>query len=73
MIHISPPRVCFSQLNFPVCPTPPQLAWQTPVELSDTPGEIRHRAPTLEHTDAILQDLGYTDTEIAGFHDQRIV
>ena len=46
---------------------------QTPVELSDT-GEIRHRAPTLgEHTDAILQDLGYTDTEIAGFHDQRIV
>ena len=63
----------FQTVEFPGLPNAAPIM-QTPVELSDTPGEIRHRAPTLgEHTDAILQDLGYTETEIAGFRAQRIV
>ena len=46
----------------------------TPVELSDTPGEIRHRAPTLgEHTDYIMHGLGYTDAEIAELRTQRVI
>ena len=37
----------------------------TPVRLSETPGEIRHRAPMLgEHTDEILQSLGLSADEI---------
>ena len=63
----------FQSVEFPGLPNAAPIM-QTPVELSNTPGEIRHRAPTLgEHTDAILRDLGYTKTEIAGFHAQRIV
>ena len=63
----------FQSVEFPGLPNAAPIM-QTPVELSDTPGEIRHRAPTLgEHTEAILQDLGYTETEIAGFRTQRIV
>ena len=55
----------FQPVEFPGLPNAAPIM-QTPVELSDTPGEIRRRAPTLgEHTDAILQDLGYTEIEIA--------
>ena len=37
----------------------------TPVDLSETPGRFRHRAPTLgEHTNAILAELGYSAAEI---------
>jgi len=46
----------------------------TPVDLSETPGTFRHRAPTLgEHTDAILGELGYTADEIRGLRDKGIV
>ncbi len=46
----------------------------TPVELSETPGQIRHRAPTLgEHTDKIMAELGYTQDEVADFRERRIV
>jgi crotonobetainyl-CoA:carnitine CoA-transferase CaiB-like acyl-CoA transferase len=46
----------------------------TPVELSETPGQIRHRAPTLgEHTDQIMAELGYTPDEVADFRERRIV
>ena len=63
----------FHPVEFPGLPNAAPIM-QTPVELSDTPGEIRHRAPTLgEHTEAILQDLGYTETEIADYRAQRIV
>ena len=63
----------FKPVEFPGLPNAAPIM-QTPVELSDTPGEIRHRAPTLgEHTEAILQDLGYTETEIADYRAQRIV
>lgn len=46
----------------------------TPVRLSETPGEIRRRAPTLgEHTDEVLQELGFSVEEIAGFRASKMI
>ena len=47
---------------------------KTPVELSETPGEIRSRAPTLgEHTDQIMHELGYSEDEITELRDRRVI
>ncbi len=63
----------FQPVDYPGMEKPAPLM-RTPVELSDTPGEIRHRAPTLgEHTDQLLRELGYADAEIAELHAGRIV
>jgi crotonobetainyl-CoA:carnitine CoA-transferase CaiB-like acyl-CoA transferase len=44
------------------------------VRMSETPGSIRHRAPTLgEHTDEVLAELGFSKNEIAGFRSERVV
>jgi crotonobetainyl-CoA:carnitine CoA-transferase CaiB-like acyl-CoA transferase len=46
----------------------------TPFDLSETPGTVRHPAPTLgEHTDAILADLGYDPSQVAGLRARAIV
>jgi crotonobetainyl-CoA:carnitine CoA-transferase CaiB-like acyl-CoA transferase len=46
----------------------------TPVDLSETPGRFRHRAPTLdEHTDAILGELGYDSAAIAGLRARSVI
>jgi crotonobetainyl-CoA:carnitine CoA-transferase CaiB-like acyl-CoA transferase len=46
----------------------------TPVDLSETPGTFRHRAPMLgEHTEAILKELGYGDTEIKDFRSRGAI
>ena len=46
----------------------------TPVDLSETPGRFRHRAPMLgEHTDAILKELGYGDTDIKDFRARGVI
>ena len=46
----------------------------TPVRLSETPGEVRRRAPTLsEHTDEVLSELGFTADEITRFHNEGAV
>jgi crotonobetainyl-CoA:carnitine CoA-transferase CaiB-like acyl-CoA transferase len=59
--------------EYPGLPHPAPLA-PTPVDLSETPGTYRHRAPRLgEHTDAILAELGYTADEIASLHADRVV
>jgi len=47
---------------------------ETPFRLSETPGEIRHRAPQLgEHTDEILRDLGYADDDVADLRSRCVV
>jgi crotonobetainyl-CoA:carnitine CoA-transferase CaiB-like acyl-CoA transferase len=59
--------------QYPGLARPAPLA-PTPVDLSETPGSFRHRAPTLgEHTDQILKELGYSGEEIAGLRARRVV
>ncbi|HTK90431.1 MAG TPA: CoA transferase [Verrucomicrobiae bacterium] len=58
---------------YPGLPRPAPLA-PMPVDLSETPGHFRHRAPTLgEHTDAILGELGYSAEAIAGLRERKVV
>jgi crotonobetainyl-CoA:carnitine CoA-transferase CaiB-like acyl-CoA transferase len=45
-----------------------------PVKLSETPAKIRRPAPTMgEHTDAVLEDLGYDAAKIAGLKDRGVI
>jgi crotonobetainyl-CoA:carnitine CoA-transferase CaiB-like acyl-CoA transferase len=47
---------------------------RSPVYLSETPGEIRTRAPLLgEHTDEVLASVGYSAEEIAKLRESRVV
>lgn len=63
----------FQAIEYPGLDKPAPIM-QTPVELSETPGEIRHRAPTLgEHTDSIMRELGYQQAEIDELRAQRII
>jgi crotonobetainyl-CoA:carnitine CoA-transferase CaiB-like acyl-CoA transferase len=46
----------------------------TPVRLSETPGEIKNRAPVLgEHTDKVLWELGFSVEEIAEFRANKAI
>jgi len=46
----------------------------TPFRMSATPGVIRRRAPLLgEHTDEILDEIGYTTADITGLKDRQVV
>jgi crotonobetainyl-CoA:carnitine CoA-transferase CaiB-like acyl-CoA transferase len=59
--------------DYPGLPRPAPLA-PTPVDLSETPGRFRHRAPTLgEHTDEILAELGYSAREVAELRTKGVV
>ena len=59
--------------EYPGLPRPAPLA-PTPVDLSETPGRFRHRAPTLgEHTDRILGELGYDAAAIAGLRSRGVI
>ena len=45
-----------------------------PVEMSGTPAQYRHAAPTLgQHTDEVLSELGYATDAIAALRDQGVV
>jgi len=59
--------------EYPGLRRPAPLA-PTPVDLSETPGRFRHRAPTLgEHTEAILDELGYGTEAIAGLRARGVI
>jgi crotonobetainyl-CoA:carnitine CoA-transferase CaiB-like acyl-CoA transferase len=46
----------------------------TPIDLSETAGTYRHRAPLVgEHTDEILASLGYSAVDIAALHEEKVV
>ncbi|MBL4581886.1 MAG: CoA transferase [Gammaproteobacteria bacterium] len=63
----------FQYVEYPGLDKPAPLM-KTPVELSETPGEIRTRPPTLgEHTDEIMQEIGYSEAEIADLREKRVV
>jgi crotonobetainyl-CoA:carnitine CoA-transferase CaiB-like acyl-CoA transferase len=59
--------------DYPGLPRPAPLA-PTPVDLSETPGRFRRRAPMLgEHTDAILGELGYDPDEIRELRAKGVI
>jgi formyl-CoA transferase len=44
------------------------------VKLSRTPSSMARATPEQgEHTDEILEEMGYSSTEIAGFHADKVV
>lgn len=46
----------------------------TPFSLSKNPPSVRHRAPTLgEHTDSIMQELGYDTASILELREKRVI
>lgn len=60
-------------VEYPGAPKPAPVP-NTPVRLSETPGEVRQRAPMLgEHTDEVLRELGFGASEIAAFREAGIV
>ncbi|MEC8994864.1 MAG: CoA transferase [Pseudomonadota bacterium] len=63
----------FQSIEYPGLDAPAPVM-QTPVELSETPGEIRTRAPRLgEHTDEIMQELGYSKSDIRDLKEKRVI
>ena len=47
---------------------------ETPFRLSETPGEIRRRAPLLgEHSEEVLREAGYGDADIAELRERQII
>ncbi|HJP22601.1 MAG TPA: CoA transferase [Alphaproteobacteria bacterium] len=60
-------------IDYPGLERPARVA-DTPVKLSATPGAILRRAPTLgEHTDDVLEALGYSAAEIGELREKRVV
>ena len=60
-------------VDYPGLPKPAPTV-RAAVRLSETPGEIVTRPPTLgEHTDRVLADLGYDADAIAALRNNRII
>ena len=66
-------RNLFQKVSYPNIKDPVPIV-VSPLELSENPGQIKNRAPLLgEHTNQILEELGYSDEEITNLRDKRIV
>jgi crotonobetainyl-CoA:carnitine CoA-transferase CaiB-like acyl-CoA transferase len=60
-------------VDFPGLAKPAPIA-APPIRMSKTPPTIRHRAPTLgEHTQTILEELGYDKAAIAQLRKARVI
>jgi crotonobetainyl-CoA:carnitine CoA-transferase CaiB-like acyl-CoA transferase len=60
-------------MSFPTLPKDAPIMGP-PVELTASPGEIRHRAPTVgEHTEDVLAELGYDAQAIAAMQEKGAV
>lgn len=63
----------FKVLEYPGTPKTPRIM-DTPINLSATPPSIEKRAPTLsEHTEQIMQELGYSTEEINALREKRVI
>ncbi len=61
------------EIAFPGMPQPAPIV-DTPIRLSETPGAIRGRAPLPgEHSAAILEEIGYSATEVGRLRGAGIV
>jgi len=61
------------EIEYPGAERPAPLT-ELHVRLSETPGNIRRRAPTLgEHTGRIMAELGYDEAAIAALREQRVI
>jgi crotonobetainyl-CoA:carnitine CoA-transferase CaiB-like acyl-CoA transferase len=61
------------KMEYPGLPRPAPLV-ETPFRLSATPCEFRRRPPMLgEHTDSILRELHYGDTQIAELRAKQVI
>ena len=66
-------RKLFQEVPYPSLKNPVPIV-VSPVELSMNPGEINNRAPLLgEHTNQILEELGYSEKEFEHLRDKKIV
>jgi crotonobetainyl-CoA:carnitine CoA-transferase CaiB-like acyl-CoA transferase len=63
----------FKDIDYPGLPNPAPVA-RAAVRLSQTPGEIVTRAPTLgEHTEGVLTELGYDSDAIAALRANGVI
>lgn len=63
----------FNAIDYPGLPKAAPVAG-TPVTLSETPGEIKTPPPTLgQHTDEIMQEIGYSENEITALRGKRVI
>jgi crotonobetainyl-CoA:carnitine CoA-transferase CaiB-like acyl-CoA transferase len=61
------------EIAFPRSTSPAPVV-ETPIQLSETPGAIRYRAPLLgEHTLEILGEIGYSEAQVARLRRAGIV
>ena len=66
-------RELYTYAEYPGSPRPVPVA-NTPVRLSQTPGGVRHRAPTLgEHTEEVLRQLGFSQEEITALRSAGVI
>ena len=63
----------FQPILYPGMAKPAPVA-KVPIWMTETQGEIRHRAPTIgEHTDQVMTSLGYTKGEIEGLKGRGVI